>query len=153
MHTRLTELFLSQVKYEQSPFNKPCDGLKAPPPSAPFIHANIHPTTYHYSHIWSTRDCSTHLELIIVKSQPGMTEWDFRQCVHEAPTAPNVSGNPQSFFFFFNLRARNKYVKIIMSGKEKVREKKEVAHLSVRLYFLLSLVVSCCLAGYVCGEI
>lgn len=29
---------------------------------------------------------------------------------------------------------------------------KEVAHLSVRLYFLLSLVVSCCRAGYVCGR-
>lgn len=37
--------------------------------------------------------------------------------------------------------------------KKKVRQKKEAAHLSVRLYFLLSLLVSCCLAGYVCGEI
>lgn len=33
-----------------------------------------------------------------------------------------------------------------------LRSLKEVAHLSVRLYFLLSLAVSCCRAGYVCGR-
>lgn len=30
--------------------------------------------------------------------------------------------------------------------------RQEASHLSVRLYFLLSLVVSCCRAGYVCGR-
>ena len=33
-----------------------------------------------------------------------------------------------------------------------VRSLQEVAHLSVRLYFLFSLVVSCCRAGHVCGR-
>lgn len=33
----------------------------------------------------------------------------------------------------------------------RTRLQQEASHLSVRLYFLFSLVVSCCRAGYVCG--
>lgn len=36
-------------------------------------------------------DCPAHLELITVKSQPGMTEEDFRPSVHNGPTPPKVS--------------------------------------------------------------
>lgn len=64
-----------------------------PESTPPYIltYRNHHPTTYHYGHILSMDDCPAHLELIIVKSQPGVTEWDFRPSVHNGPTAPKVS--------------------------------------------------------------
>lgn len=55
--------------------------------NAPYmlIHRNHHPTTHHYGHILSMDDCPAHLELIIVKSQSGMSEF---LSVHSEPTPP-----------------------------------------------------------------
>lgn len=80
-----------------------------------------------------------------------MTEWDFRPPVHNGPTAPKRLRRTTQGMERVKRKAVSKYVKITRSErrreKKKVREKKEAAHLSVRLYFLLSLLVSCCLAG------
>ena len=41
-------------------------------------------------------DCIAHLELIIVQSQPGMTEYDFHPSAHNWLTPPSISGDSLS---------------------------------------------------------
>lgn len=42
--------------------------------ASPPTYVPTYPTTYHYGHIFSMADCSVHLELVMLQSQPGMTE-------------------------------------------------------------------------------
>lgn len=85
-HSRPSELLLSLAKYEWRPLTY----HNTPPPllHPKLTYRNHHSTTCHYGHILTMDDCSTHLELITLKSEPGMTEWDFRTSIYSGPTPP-----------------------------------------------------------------
>lgn len=61
--------------------------------ASPPTYIPTYPTTYHYGHISSMADCSVHLELVMLQSQPGMIEKDSQRSVHSGLTPPYLSGD------------------------------------------------------------
>lgn len=61
--------------------------------ASPPTYVPTYPTTYHYGHIFSMADCSVHLELVMLQSQPGMTEKVSQRSVHNGLTPPYLSGD------------------------------------------------------------
>lgn len=61
--------------------------------ASPPTYVPTYPTTYHYGHIFSMADCSVHLELVTLQSQPGMIEKDSQRPVHNGLTPSYLSGD------------------------------------------------------------
>lgn len=123
-------------------------------------HTLTYPTTYHYDPILGKADCPVHLELVRVQSQPGMTEEYCQRYSQRTMERPNLASpgkrfreNLALFSVCQHCRATkaDAQIKMIMLVSGFCSGQGKVSYFSVRLYFRLSLVVSCWWVGYGCG--
>lgn len=123
-------------------------------------HTLTYPTTYHYDPILGKADCPVHSEPVIVQSRPGMTEEYSQRYSQRTMDRPKRSSPGKHFkenlallsvYQHRRVTKADAQIKMTMLAPGCCSAQGKGSYFSVRLYFRLSLVVSCWWVGYGCG--